>query len=39
MHHLPMYQDCPRMDLSTAEEIQKRLINLPSSAFLGENGE
>lgn len=39
MHHLPMYRDCPRMVLSTAEDIQKRLINLPSSAFLGENGE
>ncbi len=37
MHQLPMYKDCPRMDLSTAEELQKRLINLPSSAFLGES--
>lgn len=37
MHQLPMYKACPRMDLSTAEDLQKRLINLPSSAFLGES--
>lgn len=34
MHHLPMYCDCPRMDLSAAEDLQARLINIPSSAFL-----
>jgi perosamine synthetase len=34
MHKLPMYQDCPRMDLSTAEDLEARLINLPSSVFL-----
>ncbi len=34
MHKLPMYQGCPRMDLSVAEELQQRLINLPSSPFL-----
>lgn len=31
---LPMYQSCPKMDLSTAISLQKRLINLPSSASL-----
>jgi len=31
-----MYGDCPAMDLSTAENIASRLINIPSSAILGE---
>jgi perosamine synthetase len=35
MHTLPMYKDCPRMDLSVAENLEKRLINIPSSASLG----
>jgi perosamine synthetase len=35
MHKLPMYQPCPRMDLSVAERMQARVINLPSSAKLG----
>lgn len=30
MHKLPMYRDCPRMDLSVTEDIEKRLICLPS---------
>ena len=34
MHRLPMYTDCPRMDLSTAEDLERRIINLPSSAGL-----
>lgn len=34
MHFLPMYKDCPRMNLDTAEDIHKRLINIPSSASL-----
>ncbi|MFA6601138.1 MAG: LegC family aminotransferase, partial [Candidatus Omnitrophota bacterium] len=34
MHRLPMYKDCPRMDVSTAEGIERRLINIPSSAGL-----
>jgi perosamine synthetase len=33
-HHLPMYSDCPRMDLSGAENLQPRIINLPSSPTL-----
>ncbi|MDQ7248805.1 LegC family aminotransferase [Dongia sedimenti] len=35
-HHLPMYQDCPRMPLDVAERLQPRIINLPSSPFLGQ---
>jgi len=29
MHRLPMYAQCPRMDISTAEDIEARLINIP----------
>src|SRR5205085_5437877 len=35
MHNLPMYKDCPRMDLSEAEALENRIVNLPSSAILG----
>jgi perosamine synthetase len=35
MHKLPMFFDCPRMDLSVAESLERRLINIPSSASLG----
>jgi perosamine synthetase len=35
MHRLPMYQACPRMDVSVAEDMESRVINLPSSASLG----
>ncbi len=31
MHRLPMYQNSPAMDLSTSEEVERSLINLPSS--------
>jgi perosamine synthetase len=31
---LPMYEDCPRMDLSTAEQLESRLINIPSTPTL-----
>jgi perosamine synthetase len=34
-HHLPMYKDCPRMPLDVAERLQPRIINLPSSPYLG----
>lgn len=36
MHKLSMFKDCPKMDTSVAESIEGRLINLPSSVFLGE---
>lgn len=35
MHHLPMHVGCPRMPLETAEDLERRLVNLPSSARLG----
>jgi len=35
MHRLPMYQACPRMNLSHAEQLQATLISLPSSPVLG----
>ncbi len=34
MHKLPMYTNHPRMDISVAEDIQERLINIPSSGRL-----
>ncbi|MGE5380691.1 MAG: LegC family aminotransferase [Methylocystaceae bacterium] len=39
MHNLPMYKDSPRMSLEEAENLASRLLNLPSSAFLGEKDE
>lgn len=33
MHTLPMYKDCIRGDLSNAEWIADRLVNLPSSPY------
>ncbi|OGW33619.1 MAG: aminotransferase DegT [Nitrospirae bacterium GWC2_56_14] len=35
MHRLPMFSTCPRMDLTVAEDLEQRLINIPSSACLG----
>ncbi len=34
MHLLPMYEHCPRMDLGCSESLEKRIINIPSSAWL-----
>ena len=34
MHELPMYADCPRMELTVAESLARRLINIPSSPGL-----
>jgi len=34
IHKLPMYENCPHMDLSGAESLERRIINLPSSVFL-----
>ena len=34
MNKLPMYKDCPKMDLAVAEDIEARLINIPSSPNL-----
>ena len=35
MHHLPMYAKHPRADLSQAEDLVTRVLNIPSSAYLG----
>lgn len=34
MHRLKPYETCPRMDVSVAESLERRLINLPSSPHL-----
>jgi len=34
MHRLPMYCKCPRDDLSVAEDVEARLINIPSGPSL-----
>ena len=34
MHRLLPYCNCPRMELPVAESLERRLVNLPSSAFL-----
>ena len=38
MHRLPMFRDAPRMDLTVAEDVARRVINLPSSASLAPGG-
>lgn len=35
---LPMYRDCPRMPLDVARDIERRLINIPSSPHLVTGG-
>jgi perosamine synthetase len=39
MHTLPMYKDCPRMDLSVAENLAQRILNIPSSPTLRINND
>ncbi len=39
MHKLPMYHACPRMDLSVAEDLERRILNIPSSPFLAAQAE
>ena len=34
MNKLPMYSECPHMDLSTARSLEQRLINIPSTPTL-----
>lgn len=34
MHTLKMHKDCPRMDVSCAERLAKRVINIPSNVQL-----
>ena len=35
MSNLPMYKNCPSMDLSEAQNLSQRLLNLPSGVALG----
>lgn len=35
MHRMAMYETCPRMDLSISEEMEARVINIPSSVKHG----
>ncbi len=37
MHRLDMYRDCERMNLDAAEDIHRRLINIPSSPRLADS--
>ncbi len=37
MHRLPMYRDCPRGNLEVAESLERRIVNVPSSAQLGQD--
>ena len=34
LHRLDPYAECPRASLSVAESLQRRIINIPSSAGL-----
>jgi perosamine synthetase len=36
MNTLTMFKDCPAMELSCAQNLAKRIINIPSSSFLGQ---
>lgn len=35
MHRLPMYAQNPRADLTQAKDLEARVLNIPSSAYLG----
>jgi perosamine synthetase len=37
MHKLPMYKNCPHDDMTVAEDLESRLINIPSSPNLIQN--
>ena len=34
MNTLEMFKECPKMDLSVSESLEKRIINIPSGANL-----
>jgi perosamine synthetase len=38
MHHLGHFSSCPRMDLTTAEKLERRIVNIPSSVKLAGAG-
>ena len=33
-HKIQIYKNCPKMNLSNAEKLEKKIINIPSSAHL-----
>lgn len=35
LHRLPMFKNCPQMDVKVAEKLESQIINIPSSANLG----
>ena len=35
MHKLPMFAECPKMTLTVAASLERRIVNIPSSAFMG----
>ena len=37
MNHLEMFKESPKMDLSVSKSLEYRVINIPSSAHLGES--
>ncbi|ANY66973.1 aminotransferase DegT [Paenibacillus sp. BIHB 4019] len=37
MHRLPMYSHCPQMDMTVTEELEHRVINIPSGSSLYED--
>lgn len=39
MHRLPMFAACPKMELSVAQRVERRLINIPSSVILGQGAQ
>ena len=39
MHRLPMFADCPRMDLGAAADMHRRVISLPSGPPLASAGD
>jgi len=39
LNTLDMFRDCPAMDLCCAENLARRLVNIPSSAFLARNSD
>ncbi|HHY20994.1 MAG TPA: LegC family aminotransferase, partial [Bacilli bacterium] len=36
MHKLPMYKQCPKMDLSVAERMERQVVNIPSGVMVSE---
>ena len=34
MHKLPMFLNCPKADVTVSEDLERRIVNIPSSPFL-----